>query len=232
MKKICCLDAGHGLQTAGKETPYHSDLQGVYANHYKEAEQNYRIMFELARMLEYQGIEVVITNKNINFDMNLSTRVSKEKAVNADLFVSIHKNASPKFEWNAIEGIETFCYKFGGNGEKAARAVQNELITTGDYNRGVKEGNFQVLRETKSPAILCEIGFMTNLKEAKRMLDIEWHNKYATCIAKGICKYFNIQWKEKEVPDLIKEATIKNIKLALEDVEVALNGLKMLIKEL
>lgn len=231
VKKIVVLDAGHGMYTTGKETPPYADGSKI-----KEAEQNYPIMFKLAEYLEYQGIEVVITNKDIEYDMSLSKRVDVEKYSEADLFVSIHKNASPTFDWNDIEGIETYCYKFGYEGEKAARAVHAELVKTLDKDRGVKEGNFYVIRETEAPAILCEIGFMTNLKEANRMLDVEWHNVYAEKIARGICNYFGIVYKEevednsvrtKVLEDLVEIDKLNDtIKAAISEIDTLITSIQ------
>ncbi|MGJ0848074.1 N-acetylmuramoyl-L-alanine amidase family protein, partial [Tissierella praeacuta] len=77
--------------------------------------------------------------------------------------------------------------------------VQKELIKeTGLRNRGIKSGNFQVLRETKMVSILAECGFMDNIEEAKLMLDENYQMKCARAIAKGICKYFGVEYKEEK----------------------------------
>lgn len=179
-----CLDAGHGMNTAGKRTPPYPDGTQI-----REAEQNYAVMELVKKYLEYNGVEVVVTNPDKNKDMPLDQRVKKANESNADLFVSIHKNASSGSWQTGAKGIETYVYKKGGEAEQYANKVQGELINdTGMKDRGVKEGNFYVLKKTKMPAILVELGFMDYKPEADQMRDKEWHKKYAKAIVKGILK--------------------------------------------
>lgn len=189
-----CLDAGHGMNTAGKRTPPYPDGTQI-----REAEQNYAVMELVKKYLEHNGVEVVVTNSDKNKDMPLSERVEKANKSGADLFVSIHKNAYTGTWQDKAKGIETFVYKKGGKAEKYANNVQKELVADTKMNdRGVKEGNLYVLRKTKMPAILVELGFMDYKPEADQMRDKEWHKKYAKAIVKGIMK---AQGKEAKFPD-------------------------------
>jgi len=189
-----CIDMGHATTTSGKRTPLYDD-----SSYIKECEQNYPIGFKLAKILQHNNINTLFTNINIDYDMPLKDRAFIEKSSNADVFVSIHKNASPTYDWNNIKGTETYCYKFGGEGERLARLVHKHIISDSkDKDRSVKEGNFYMIRETKAPAILCEMGFMTNKEDASKMKDPKWHLIYAEAIAKGICEYFGVEYKEME----------------------------------
>jgi N-acetylmuramoyl-L-alanine amidase len=186
-----CLDAGHSLTTSGKQSP-----DGV-----KEAQQNYAVMAELGATLLYNGFEVVYTNKDINYDMPLSSRVKYANMSKADIFVSIHANAVGNVWQTQANGIETYVYKQGGKASFLGKSIQKELITTTLLkDRGVKEGNFQVLRETTAPAVLLELGFMDNKLERQHMLDAVWHKMYAIGIARGICTYFGKVYKAYKVP--------------------------------
>ena len=60
-------------------------------------------------------------------------------------------------------------------------------------NRGLKESRFFVLRNTLIPAVLVEVGFLTNTKEERLLRDGEYREKVAQGIANGILKYANIQ---------------------------------------
>jgi len=227
--KTVCIDMGHSMNTAGKQTPPYVDGLVI-----KEAQQNYPIGFLVKDILKYNGVNVVVTNSDISYDMSLHDRVAVEKSVDADCFVSFHKNAGPKYEWSAPNGTETYCYKFGANGEKLARYVQNEVIDeTDDYNRGIKEANFYVLKYTKSPAILCELGFMTNKGDAADMLNKTSQKRYAEAVAKGILKYLEIEYKEEPcqdyVDEAIKEALYNNLSSLVGRLEGITEDLNLLI---
>ena len=214
------IDAGHGMKTAGKETPAYPNGTKI-----KEAEQNYPIMFLVKEKLEKHGITVVVTNDDPNFDMSLNARVLKEKSVNAKLFVSFHKNATAEYNWNNVRGTETLVYKLGGEAEKAARIIQAEIIKgTGDKDRGVKAMNDKVyvLKYTKAPAVLLELGFMTNKEDADDMRNKQAQECYATAVTNGILKYLNIT-PLKVVEANVNEALYKNLAMEFKKLKIGLN---------
>lgn len=191
-KPIVCLDAGHGFYSCDKTTPEFEDGSTIH-----EAEQNYPIMYRVAKYLEFNGMKVILTNDNIYKDKSVKDRVEVCNESNADIMISIRKNGINRKWQSYAKGIETYCYKFGGEGEKLARRIHNNLINdTKLYNRGVKEGNWDVIQMTKVPAVLLELGFMDYLEEAKHMKDRLWHDKYAKAITKGICEYFEMEITE------------------------------------
>lgn len=184
---IICLDAGHGMQTAGKRTPEYEDGSVIL-----EAEQNYPVMFKTYEYLKHNGFELVMTNVDMNNDMPLSQRVTVANEAKADIFISIHKNAITG-EWqNFASGIETFVHKKGYQAERLAQCAQKHLIQeTGMVDRGVKEWeSLYVTKYTTMPAILVELGFMDYRTEADQMKDPLWHARYARAMTRGICEYF------------------------------------------
>lgn len=111
-------------------------------------------------------------------------------------------------------GCEVYCHRFGGNGEKLARAVYAELLPlTPTSDRGVKEGyNFYgpgkhmyELAYTDAPAALVETAYHDNADDAKWI--ISHIEVIGTAIAKGILKYFDILYKE-ESPNLDNELNV------------------------
>ncbi len=229
MQKHVVLDAGHGMLTSGKQTPYFKDGTVI-----KEAEQNYPIMFKVAEELRSHDVIVTLTNDNINFDMSLNSRVTVANATNADLFYSFHKNATAEYIWNGTRGTEHLIYGKGGEAEKAANIIHNKVIEMcGEKDRGVKVQNVQVLRETKMPAVLGELGFMTNMEDAMDMIDEQAQECYAKAIAYGILEYLGIEVveevKEKECVDV---ALKDNIITTYERIEADLRQLKLLIDTL
>lgn len=191
---LIAIDNGHGKNTAGKRTPVFPSTNTLV----HEWEFNYPTAKKLGELLEYNGFRILYTS-DTEKDTPLKTRTDRANEANADLLISIHYNAFQSV-WGTHGGIETYHYPSSNNGKKLAELVQEELIReTGLRNRGVKSANFQILRETKMPSILCECGFMDNLEEAQLMLDEEYQWKCARAMAKGICKYFNVEYKEYKV---------------------------------
>lgn len=188
---LIAIDNGHGISTPGKRTPMMADGKVI-----KEWEFNYPTAKKLEEILKYNGFTTLMVS-DTEQDTPLSVRVKKANDAKADLFISIHFNAYQGI-WGSHGGIETFHYPNSTTGKRLADLIQEELIReTGLRNRGVKTADFQVLRGTRMPSALVECGFMDNLDEAKLMLDEVYQLKCATAIAKGICRYFNIEYKEK-----------------------------------
>ena len=219
------LDAGHGLHTAGKETPFLDTI----GRKIKEAEQNYPIMFMVQELLRQNGIDQECTNVNIGYDMPLDKRVEKCDASGDNYIVSIHKDAwnpvTGVNEFNSANGTTTFCYKFGGEGEDLARLIHKHVIKlTGDTDRGVKEGNFQIIRDPDASGVLIECGFMTNYQQANEMLLSVCQMIYARGIAMGICEYEGVEYNEPSKPEDIEE--VENVRVkAIDDFTAALNKL-------
>ena len=141
------LDAGHTLSGLG-----------TGANGYvSEITKNREVLKRLSEMLTEKGHKV----HNCTVDKSnseLYDRVTKANSVNIDLFVSLHLNAYNKT--NNPMGVETYHYASSSKGKQYATAIQNNLVKmVGWKNRGVKTGNFYVLKNTKAPAVLIELGF-------------------------------------------------------------------------
>ena len=137
-----------------------------------------------------KGVEVRLT-RNKEVDLSLPQRVSFANRTNADIFVSIHANAS-RGKRRDINGLETFFYR-GWKGRLLAKRIQKQIleVSPGSPDRGVKQGRFYVIKNTKMPAVLVEIGFLTGRLDARR-LDKSIHRKrIAYAIAKGIIEYIN-----------------------------------------
>ncbi len=191
MKKLIAIDNGHGRHTAGKRTPPFED--GGFFN---EWEFNYPTAKKLGELLKYNGFEIIYVS-NTDEDTPLKNRAKIANNANADILVSIHYNAY-KGIWGDHGGIETYHYPTSLEGKKLADTVQKYLIgETGLVDRKVQSANFQILRETNMPAILCECGFMDSLAEAKLMKDETHQWDCAIAIVKGICEYFGVEYTDR-----------------------------------
>lgn len=196
------VDDGHGLTTLGKQTP----------SGYKENEFNHWTKEYLIEELERNGFKVIDCSPTRKDDA-LSTRTDICNNENADIFISIHFNAL-KGKWGEWGGIESYCYVWGGKGEKLTRLIHKYLMQgTKLKNRGVKTANFYVLRNTRCPACLVECGFMDNRKEAELMKSTNYRKECAKEICQGICEYFKREYIPEKTTETGFEITEDCIKI-------------------
>jgi N-acetylmuramoyl-L-alanine amidase len=152
--------------------------------------------------LDRLGYHVVMTRNTDDF-VSLPKRVEIASQAHGNIFVSVHFNSSRSSE---AEGIEVFFFDGKENktrtgaSKKLADSVLSKLIRrTRANSRGVKKGNFYVIRETSMPAILVEGGFISNPTERVLLKSRDYQEKIARGIADGIDAYFKARWKKAKV---------------------------------
>ncbi len=140
------------------------------------------------KLLSEKGVKVRLT-RNSEIDLDLSPRVSYANRMDPDIFVSIHANAS-RGKRRDVNGLETFYYR-GWRGRLLAKKIQKQIIevSPGSPDRGVKQGRFYVIKNTRMPAVLVEIGFLTGRLDARRLEKSIHRKRIAYAIAKGIIEY-------------------------------------------
>jgi N-acetylmuramoyl-L-alanine amidase len=147
MVKICC-DYGHGGKDPG----------AIYKGR-KESDDNLALGKAVAAELRRHGVEVIET-RTADKTVSLEERSSIANVKGCDYFISFHRNA---FKPEQAKGVETFTYTSPSTKSvQLAKKIQTALASVGFANRGVKTANFHVLRETKAPAVLMEVGFIDN----------------------------------------------------------------------
>lgn len=174
-----CIDPGHGGKDVGTSNPRTGTI---------EKDINLQIGNNVVEELKkYHDIEVITTRTDDTF-VSLADRNKVDN--NADLFVSIHCNATPDGKSNA-DGVETFYWSEDGEESKIlAQKVHESIISKLNIrDRGIMRGNYQVLKNSKLPSILIETGFLTNDEEEKNLLDKNYQVQLAKAIAKGIVEY-------------------------------------------
>ena len=174
--KVIYLDAGHG----GSDP-------GAIGNGLHEKDVTLDIALRTKKELEAAGYTVIMSRTTDKY-LSLSERTNHANRVNADIFVSIHINAG------GGTGIETYKMANGpkpSQSNKLATHIQNETIKqTGMRDRGVKDANFHVNRESKMPSALVEVGFIDRVSDANKLKQASFKNKAAKGIANGIKRYF------------------------------------------
>lgn len=172
---VVAIDPGHGGRDPGAV-----GIQGI-----QEKEIVLDISFQVARLLEQQGVQAVMTRTD-DSEIDLEPRVSLAERVNATLFVSIHAN-SINMSRPDISGIETYYF---GSGEDLARVIHDSILQgTGAADRRVRQARFYVLRKSSMPSVLVEVGFVTGADDAARLSDPAYRSQMAASIARGILLY-------------------------------------------
>ena len=145
--KICC-DYGHGGNDPG----------AIYKGR-KESDDNLALGKAVTAELRRHGV-IVDETRTGDTTVSLVERSNFENRQSYDYFISFHRNA---FKPEQAKGVETYTYlNPGAKAKGLAEKIQTALVSIGFTNRGVKAANFHVLRETKAPAVLVEVGFIDN----------------------------------------------------------------------
>jgi N-acetylmuramoyl-L-alanine amidase len=208
-----CLDPGHGGKDSGNRVG-----TGLLAHN--EKTYTLDLALELRRQLEKLGFTVILTRSKDVY-VPLPSRPALANQRGADLFVSLHFNAS-QVDRGSVAGPETYCItpagakssndhgessEFGGIADTGSTvANQNEqksLLLAYEMekslvqnlhaeDRSVRRARFAVLRDTMMPAILIEGGYMTNPTEGRKIYDPAYRQQMAAAIVKGILNYMKL----------------------------------------
>jgi len=167
------LDAGHG----GHDT-------GALGAKTREKDHTLDLIQRLAGDLRARGANVLLTRSGDYF-VTLEGRVDFANTRRADLFISIHNNASDN---RSSSGTETFYYTAQSVG--LAHEIHRELSrATGCPNRGISQARFFVIRKTWMPSVLLEVAFVTNPREEGYLSSPEWCQRVADGVTRGVLNY-------------------------------------------
>jgi N-acetylmuramoyl-L-alanine amidase len=157
---------------------------GAVRGSLQESAINLAIATHLQRQLEaYPAQHKVIMTRDTDEAVSLDERVRIANKAGAAYFVSIHCNAADDPE---AHGVEVYYYHGSTKGKTLAGKVHRMVKPLYTNDRGIKEGNFEVIRETHMPAILAECGFVSNPKEARMIGDERFQISVAKAIASAI----------------------------------------------
>ena len=212
------VDAGHGGNDPG----------AIGRSGLREKDVNLDIAKRLTNLLQKRGVEVIMTRSRDIF-IPLDTRVMIANNSGADLFISIHSNASRARSLNGFEvyyvsstvsdskraltaaenaSLYLTDASFSGNSANVkaivwdmiytanraesvelARSICRTMDKNGTKVLGVKAARFEVLRGTRSPAVLIEVGFLSNFDEERMLRNSYSRERIAETIMQGIEEY-------------------------------------------
>lgn len=199
------IDPGHGGTDPG----------AVGTNGQKEKEINLAVCLLLREMLKQYEAEVVLTRED-DLTLELDKRAALANEKGANLLLSIHCNSHSTSLARGIEIWHSYFGEYGGahyHGAKAVAAgIQKELVlATGFWDRGIKiklieDKNsplwgldyFFILRKTNCPALIIELGFISNPTEETLLANPSFQEKIAKAILAGLVNSMNLK---KKIPD-------------------------------
>ncbi len=200
------IDPGHGGEDSG----------AVYGKR-KESAIALDIARRLASLLKRAGYTVKISRNNDSEKLSLEDRPALAAAWHADIFVSIHLNSGPSaahgVETYAIPPVGQLSTEAATRGtvsasdraaaRKAEYGNQHDadnirlawcvhrrvVAASGRADRGIRRARFVVLREATMPAVLVEVGFITNPTESNDIASSTGREKIAVGLCRGIMDF-------------------------------------------
>lgn len=190
------IDPGHG----GKDC-------GCQGKEYDEKDEVLLVALRLKRQLESVGYTVALTRSNDTF-IELPDRPTIARKWKADLFVSLHMNAAadtgacgietwylcptgmPASQRTAVINSPVPSNAYDGLNCRLAFDIQRTITAaTGAVDRGIKRQRFKVLETTPGPAVLVELGFLSNRPEERKLGSARYQEQLALGIAQGIINF-------------------------------------------
>jgi N-acetylmuramoyl-L-alanine amidase len=187
--KTIVIDAGHGMgnRRSGVYDP------GAVREGISESDMNLAYAFETGKRLSEKGFNVLHTRLDNSTETPLSQRAYQANNANADLFLSIHMNA---VENTGARGPIVYYQNGSTTGSNLAERVSGELNSLTNSIQGyavnsnpVRSNNYAVLRDSKSPAVLIETGFMSNPSELRILT--QNYKQISEGIAKAVDDYLS-----------------------------------------
>lgn len=183
--KVIYLDPGHGGRDPG------TNYQNI-----KESDINLDICLILREKLELAGATVYMTREG-DYDLSsistntkkrsdLTNRISAINSSNADMYISIHLNATTSSKWR---GAQVFYDDINNQNIKIADELTKSLETKREYQE-IK--NMYLNRSIKVPGVLIELGFLSNYYDRELLLKQEYQEEIADKIVKGIVNYYQL----------------------------------------
>ena len=178
-----CIDPGHGGKDPGAVGPAGT----------KEKDVTLDYSFHLRNLL-LLGYKCFITRQDDSF-VGLSNRAYYANEKGADIFISLHCNG---FKNPSAHGFEIYTYRGQSSADPLATAIYDsvkrefdDVKLRNDFSDGDpdKEAGYTVLRKTSMPAVLIELGFITNPEEEKKLVSFSFRARMCQAIVNGIDDY-------------------------------------------
>jgi N-acetylmuramoyl-L-alanine amidase len=153
---------------------------------------NLAIANEAAEILTRRSVAVQMTRK-ADVYLDLDERCEIANRWDADLFVSIHADSCHA---PSARGFTVYnCRGASAASRNVANLVEQALSGPDAVSRGVRQADYRVLVATRCPAILVEVGYLSNPQEAALLADGQYRSRLAKSIAEGIMTFIEKHWR-------------------------------------
>lgn len=197
---IVVLDPGHGgadlgaVATSGSEpSPEVPGLLPVAAAiRLQEKDIVLSIAHQTASLLQQQGIQVLLTRSS-DQHIDLTSRAHLAEQVAADLFVSLHTNATTPAQ-PEVNGLETYYYPDAAENQQFAQTLHAAILQSLNISdRHLHPTQFYLLRSVSMPAAHLELGYLTGNADAPNLANPEYCKQMAAAIVKGVLQYVRVE---------------------------------------
>ncbi|WP_249226869.1 N-acetylmuramoyl-L-alanine amidase [Alicyclobacillus mengziensis] len=201
--KTIVIDPGHGAPDSGARSS-----SGVM-----EKDITLAVSLKLAELLSEAGANVILT-RTTDLDLasdgatksgrrqstDLRNRVAIARTHHSDAFVSIHCNAVPSSKWM---GAQTLYQQDNLDGEQLAKIMQKrfgELLLPTD-REAADTSTLYLLKRISGPAVIAEIGFLSNPKESAHLVTSAYQQKIAFAVYLSLYEYFSSLHSDEGLPE-------------------------------
>lgn len=170
-KVVVVIDAGHGGLDFGAQHEQHHEKEIVWA-----------ISEKMREKCLGRNIEVHLTREGDDF-VALRDRTEKINRVAPDIVLSFHVNASPDEQINGTEFFFASESPYKGESQKIASDLKNVFESKlGRQIRVIREAPFHVLKKSNSPALIIELGYVTNPDDLQFLIDGQSQDQLASAL--------------------------------------------------
>lgn len=204
-----------GLTVCIDPAQYYKEITGI--NGAKAKDINLSTALKLGNILKTRGFNVVYTRTTDSVPWSMSgendAKAAIAKNANADVFLSINTNNTSNIE---AHGIESYYLASGDNNKLLAGSIQGELIKATDASdRGIKvameTANFEILKKTSCPAVILELGFLSNVNEEILLSSDKYQNNAAKAIANGLMNYAGFANTDTNYDSIFEISSVEDI---------------------
>ena len=210
------LDAGHGGQDAGV-----TNKNGI-----TEKDLALQLVKKIKALNTDENIEIILT-RDIDIYEDPKAKANFAKNKNADLFISVHLDNTPKAKWNSVSGMNVFVAREGVSNVEKSKILGAVILNTFKENYELpvpgaivqREVGVWIIQANTFPSILIEAGYLTNDKDAAYLLSEKGQETFAQNVLDAIRNYSNLKSLKTYQIEKLKVDSPPSVKIEITQVE-------------
>ena len=215
-KMIVVIDAGHGGKDAGV-----TNKNGI-----TEKDLALQLVKKIKALNTDENIEIILT-RDIDIYEDPKAKADFAKNRNADLFISVHLDNTPKAKWNSVSGMNVFVAREGVSNVEKSKILGAVILNTFKENYELpvpstivqRQVGVWIIQANTFPSILIEAGYLTNDKDAAYLLSEKGQEAFAKNVLDAIRKYSDLKSLNTYQIDKLKVDSPPSVKIEIKQVE-------------